>query len=415
MQSLAWCALLLPFVQTPEAGSPPQPTPAPAQVEPLALEFEAITLEQGLKGAAPHLSRGADGSVHVVWTSSTAVEGESRLNHRRWTNGKLGPLQVLEQGTGWFVNWADFPQYQEDADGGAVFSWLAHPPSGRGYGTMFRKRREAGAAFSIPQVLHEDREAIEHGFVSLVPLGDGRFFANWLQSAKEGPPTGLRTAILTTEGRVEGERVLDELVCDCCSTDSVVLPSGKVLIAYRNRTEEEVRDIQVRRGVPGDPTSWEEPVTMGGGPWKTTTCPVNGPALAADGSFVSLAGYSEDWRGTKRVSVVCSRGGGKRWLARITLGVGDQVLGRVDTAILPEGGPIVVTWLERTETGAVWCARAMTRLGKPGPLLRFAEVEGARPDGFLRLEVTEGGILAAWTDGSAGEVKLGLLKLPSPR
>ena len=390
-----------------QTGATPVPTP-------VRLTFEPIALEPGIVGHTPHLSSGPDGKTHLIWMSATEEEGETRVSHRAWKEGVWSDSQVLAQGKRWFVNWADFPQYQEDNDGGGVLSWLAHAEQGHGYGVMFRKRREAGAAWSMPQVLHEDREAVEHGFVSLVALGEGRYFANWLQSTKDGPPTALRGGVIGSDGKIAKESVLDPLVCDCCGTDSILLPSGNVLVAYRNRSEEEFRDIQVVRGTPGEADSWKAPVTITGERWKTATCPVNGPALASDGSFVALAYFTGDRRKGTTVRLVLSRGGGNRWMPAKILTGGSNVLGRVDVSIMPDKGPVVVTWLERTEDGAQWCARAVPRKGPMGPVLRFAHVSGGRKDGFLQTRTTSEGVMAAWTDSEKGSVQLGLLKFEEP-
>lgn len=378
---------------------------------PNKLAFESITLEQGLKGHTPQLSRGVDGALHLIWMSGTEQAGENRIQHRSYRDEKWSEPQTLAQGKGWFVNWADFPQYQEDSDGGAILSWLAHPQSGHGYGVMFRKRRESGAAWTMPQVLHADRVATEHGFVSLVAMGEGRHFANWLQSEEAGPPTHLRGGVITPAGRIETEVVLDPLVCDCCGTDSIILPSGNVVVAYRDRSEEEIRDIHVVRGKPGEATTWTKPVKIGDEAWNTATCPVNGPALANDGSFVALVYFSGHLAIGNSLHLATSKGGGNRWAPPRLVHGGKNVLGRVDVTVLPNGGPILMTWLETTEEDAVWCARSITRNGLLGEVLRFAKVPGGRADGFLQLEATEEGAVVAWTDRESGSVQLGKLKL----
>ncbi|MGB0952335.1 MAG: hypothetical protein ACPG31_03840, partial [Planctomycetota bacterium] len=278
---------------------------------PPELQFEPVTLEQGLLGHTPQLSTGLDGATHLIWMSGTEQPGENRIHHRVYRDKEWSEAQVLAQGKGWFVNWADFPQFQEDGDGGAVVSWLAHPQTGHGYGTMFRKRRESGAAWTMPQVLHADRKAAEHGFVSLVPLGQGRFFANWLQSEESGRPTHLRGGVMGPSGEIKAETVLDPMVCDCCGTDSIVLPSGNVVVAYRDRSEEEVRDIHVVRGKPEDPSSWSKPTKIGHEDWITASCPVNGPVLAHDGSFVALAYFSGHLPIGSSLHLATSKGGGK--------------------------------------------------------------------------------------------------------
>jgi len=99
----------------------------------------------------------------------------------------------------------------------------------------------------------------------------------------------LRTAQITASGIIEGETLLDPRVCDCCPTATVLCPDGSVLVAYRDRSEEEVRDIAVTRYKGG---AWSTPRVVHRDEWKIAGCPVNGPALAVSDSLVALAWFT---------------------------------------------------------------------------------------------------------------------------
>ena len=47
--------------------------------------------------------------------------------------------------------------------------------------------------------------------------------------------------------RDDERAVLDARACDCCQTDAAMTSAGPVVV-YRNRTEEEIRDIYIARG-----------------------------------------------------------------------------------------------------------------------------------------------------------------------
>ena len=55
----------------------------------------------------------------------------------------------------------------------------------------------------------------------------------------------LRGAVLTPAGAIDGSEI-DARVCDCCQTD-VAVSGAALLVVYRNRSEDETRDIQAAR------------------------------------------------------------------------------------------------------------------------------------------------------------------------
>ena len=58
----------------------------------------------------------------------------------------------------------------------------------------------------------------------------------------------LYAGLIEADGRVAHEVQVDDRVCDCCQTACAVLDDGTVVIAYRDRSEDERRDISIRRG-----------------------------------------------------------------------------------------------------------------------------------------------------------------------
>ena len=83
-------------------------------------------------------------------------------------------------------------------------------------------------------------------------------------------------------GVAENEEELDARVCDCCQTAAVATQRG-LLVAYRDRGPDEVRDISVVRFESG---RWTEPHPLHSDGWKIAGCPVNGPAMDATSDHV---------------------------------------------------------------------------------------------------------------------------------
>ena len=109
----------------------------------------------------------------------------------------------------------------------------------------------------------------------------------------------VRSAVYDTSGKQISEAPVDLRVCECCPTAAAVTADGPI-IAYRDRSPKEIRDIYISRLVDG---SWTEPVAVHNDNWHIAACPVNGPALSARGRSVAVAWCraflraSATWRG----------------------------------------------------------------------------------------------------------------------
>src|SRR5690606_30604556 len=130
---------------------------------------------------------------------------------------------------------------------------------------------------------------------------------------------------------------LDDLTCDCCTTDAVRAGSG-VLTVYRDRSLDEIRDIGF---VMRDASGWQSPGRVADDAWKIAGCPVNGPALAA-----TDAGPLAAWptmHGDELV-IKAARLVDGAWTTPEDIDRGTGVLGRVDLASW-QGGQALVSWL----------------------------------------------------------------------
>ena len=92
----------------------------------------------------------------------------------------------------------------------------------------------------------------------------------------------------------EGEQYYDEedndhLVCACCQTDVAQTDMGPVLV-YRNRTEEEYRDIYFSKMTDG---IWESGSSVFDDGWEIGGCPVNGPSVSAKGQKVYVTWFTQ--------------------------------------------------------------------------------------------------------------------------
>jgi len=351
----------------------------------------------------PFLTEGADGAVYLSWVEET--EDGHRLEVSRWESGAWsGPVEIA-RGSDWFVNWADVPGLTALEDGTLVAAWLARLEGGPyAYGVRVAVSTDRGASWSEPAAPHRDGTATEHGFVSLVPLGGSAGIA-WLDGRETAEPAGgggpgpmtLRFTTVDRSGRLGEEVLLDDRVCDCCPTDMARLPDGTILVVYRDRSDDEVRDTGIVRR---EGAVWSAPTLVHSDGWRIEGCPVNGPRIATDGSRVAVTWFTAPAEDAGEVRLAFSEDGGRTFGTPIRVDEGNP-LGRQDVVLLP-GHSAVVTWLEEgTEGTATVMLREIAPSGATHAAVTAATTSSARTSGFPRLALTGPDLLLAWTEPGA--------------
>ena len=361
----------------------------------------------------PNLAVGRDGRVILTWLEPTAENRHALKVAVRTGRTWSAPVTVRESDR-FFVNWADFPSLVETEDGQWVVHFLektvAKPYA---YRVMLTVSGDQGRTWSTPFPAHSDGTDTEHGFVSMLPRPGGGTDLIWLDGRKmvsgEHGEMTVRTNTLDRRGRLGVEVELDGRSCECCQARLVRTRTG-LLAAYRDRSATEVRDIALVRQVNG---KWLAPQVVAPDGWEHRACPVNGPALTAQGDHVSLTWYT-GVNDQPRVYLAQSSDGGATFRPRVRIDEG-QTLGRVDATSL-EDGAVVVVWLESAgEADAQWRIRRVETDGRVGPSRLVATVSRARLAGFPRIVRSGMDLLVAMTaSGDQGGVRVHRLEPPSP-
>jgi hypothetical protein len=342
---------------------------------------------------APHLAAAADGAVLLSWLEP-AGEGH-RLRVARASDGAWGEAATVAAGDGFFANWADTPSVVEDGAGTLWAHWLERIGEGTyAYGVQLARSDDGGDTWRPLGLLHDDRSPTEHGFVTLLPAAGSGVDAVWLDGRQMtgGGPMTLRSRRLGGAA-LAAESVIDERVCDCCSTAAARGDDG-LLVAYRDRSAEEVRDIAVSRRA-GD--SWTPPQPVHRDGWTIPGCPVNGPALAADGRRAAAAWFTAA-DGTPRVLAAWSADAGATWSPPAVIDA-EEPLGRVGLALLPDGSA-VVSWL--AADGAIRLRRLLPD-GRLGAATTVAVTAASRAAGVPRLLAAGDRLHAAWVEPGGDE------------
>lgn len=367
-----------------------------------ALKFQEIDSPAGPDSREPEMSSTSDGRVILSWVEKT---GEKRYALRFVTRdgANWSAPRTVAEGENWFVNWADFPSIISTGGASMAAHWLVKSgPASYAYDVNIALSKDAGKTWSKPVVPHTDQTQTEHGFVSLIPLADGRLGVSWIDGRQlagknmdesQGPmpeSMSLRYASIGPDGKIADEAILDDRTCECCQTSAAVTAKGTILV-YRNRSENEVRDIYFVRQEQG---KWSEPRPIYVDGWEIAACPVNGPAVSADGDRVAVAWYTEA-NERPRVNVAFSNDAGQTFGNPLQVDDG-QPVGRVDVVLLPDGSALVC-WLSGTaEKGAIK-ARRVRPDGSLTDVGVVTETDIARASGFPRVARLGNEVFFAWT------------------
>jgi hypothetical protein len=396
------CSLLMFVIINLSCNRAPRSESTPAAPE-QALVIRTTQSPTDGDSREPDLYATHDGRIMLSWVEKV-TEKRYALRLATLDGNGWSEAQTVSQGENWFVNWADFPSLIVLKNGTLAAHWLAKSGSATyAYNVNISQSKDGDKSWSAPVVPHRDNTQTEHGFVSLIPLSDGRLGAVWLdgrnmknmkESDEHAPATGsmtLRYAAIDAEGKLSDETELDERVCECCGTSAAVTTDGPIAV-YRDRSQTEVRDIYIVRQVNG---SWTKPQPVFADNWQINGCPVNGPAVAADGPRVVVAWYSSV-DNTPHVKIAFSQDAGATFSQPIQVDDGETV-GRVDTLLLPDGSALVC-WLAGNVEGGAIKVRRVRSDGSVGPPAIIAQTDISRSSGFPRMARLGDQVHFAWTE-----------------
>lgn len=388
------------------------------------LSVVPIPSPTGPHSAEPFLSSSGKEDLILSWLQreSDSVTVSLKLSVSD-SSGSWRPVAEVVKATNLFVNWADFPSVVPLANGRLLAHWLQRSGPGKfSYDVRLAESADGGRTWSPDVSPHGEGIPAEHGFVTLLPRSDSSadvIFLNGqpMPPATEGaghgghgPPMQLAHARWNGSGTpLAPESILDPRICDCCQTAAALTAQGPVIL-YRDRSETENRDISIQRLVNG---AWTAAKPLHADGWTIDACPVNGPAISADGDRVAAVWFTGA-RDTAKVQLVFSTDAGATFSPPVRIDAG-QPSGRVDVELL-DGGDALVTWIEQTAKDAAEVrARIVRADGTVEPALALSAVKGGRATGFPRMVRRRHDVVLAWTvPGAVSTIQLASLRV-APR
>lgn len=362
------------------------------------------------QGKYPRLFTDNSGTVFMSWMKS---DGDStRLYYSAYKESNWSePFEVASSDT-WFVNWADYPSIIGYNGNATAAHWLSKTEGGTySYDVTIAHYENNFGNYFVP---HSDGTPTEHGFVSMHPLTDSTYHAVWLDGRNTGGTSHdheeehgsdlssamtLRGALINNS-TVVSEQEIDPSVCDCCNT-SLAKTSNGIIVAYRNRTKDEIRDIYVSK-YNAESDTWSDPILVFEDGWNIAGCPVNGPILDSIDDQVAIAWFT----GANEkpiVKMAFSDDSGSNWNPPIIVDQSSP-LGRVDV-VLKSKDLAMVSWVSRTD-GAAEINLAEVHKSGEIKVQTVSLTSDSRASGFPQLTKLSNSLMMAWTDISDEKPKI---------
>ena len=354
-----------------------------------------------------------NGSLSLSWISSKE-ENKASLNYSQYKEGRWIKPQVIASGSDWFVNWADFPAHAINQDL-IITSHLKKSASGTyTYDVILNLQKLSGEKIRENFLLNTDGVKAEHGFVSIMANNEKGFFITWLDGRNtiekklEGDhkPMTIRFAEITDKGDVIKESELDASTCDCCQTSIAITNDGPIVV-YRDRSEEEVRDIYSVKNING---TWEKPNAVHDDGWIINGCPVNGPKVAVNSKNLAVSWFTVS-NNHPLVNVSFSKNNGNSFGAPLKVNDHDAI-GRVDVAFLNDE-EVIVSYMEVDDIGTYLRIKKVSFDGKISEPITISKIDGGRNTGVPQLEIIDSEIFIVWTIFLDGMNQLKSIKLNS--
>ena len=315
----------------------------------------------------------------------------SKFNGINWT----APTEIIS-GSDWFVNWADFPAIA-DNNGSILTNILKKSAEGTyTYDIHLQLYSKQKNTWKNNILLNQDGIKSEHGFVSMLPYNNDSFFVTWLDGRtlvgvpKENEQMTLRAAFIDAEGEISNDILLDDKTCECCNTAATMTANGPV-VAYRDRSDTEIRDISIVRFVNGN---WTAPKNVYQDHWEIPGCPVNGPAIDSFNDAVALAWFTAE-NDNPRIQVSFSENQGETFGLQYRVDNGNAI-GRVDVVMIDQNNA-VVSWMEPDGIDTLIQILKVSSNGEKNIPITITKTRSERSSGFPQLELVGDRLYVAWT------------------
>ncbi len=363
-----------------------------------------ITPPIGINGSESSLHKSEDGTIYLSWIETGENKNGKLLLSKLNEDNTWSESKTIATGDNWFINWADFPSIASFGNNLVAHYLEKSAEDTYAYNVKLTISNDDGNNWNNAFTPHTDNTNTEHGFVSKTQMDNNSFLSVWLdgrqtayaeQDSTIAKQMTLRAASFNNKGNTENEYLLDDRVCDCCQTDVAMTQEGPIVI-YRDRSENEIRDIYYVKQVNGE---WTEPQSIYNDNWNINGCPVNGAALSTKGKTVAVAWFTAA-NNLPSVKVVFSNNNGTTFSTPIEVGDVDP-LGRVDIELLTDNSALV-SWMDTVDGTTNIQLQRVDQDGTLSNIMTLTESSESRSSGFPRMAVKDNKAYITWTKVNEG-------------
>ena len=381
--------------------------------QPWTLRIEPVQLSTSRGSSGVQLTSSKKG-VLASWLETDGDEPTLKFAERTAT-GWTAPTKVAS-GEDWFITEADTPAVLRLSNGTLVADWMqSSSDEFEASNLRLVYSKDNGKTWSKSFLPHHDGTITQHAFATLFERADGNLGLVWLDGRltvkdREHGPMTLRYGAYNGTWTEISDRQVDAKVCDCCTTSVAVTTAGPIAV-YRNRTDDEIRDIYVSRFEKG---AWTAGAPVHNDGWMIHACPINGPSVAAHGNDVAVGWFTaKNDQGQAWISF--SKDGGHTFGQAVRLDDAAS-LGKVNVVMLDDGSA-VAAYMEFANQRAQFRARRIDASGAKSAALTIAGAAGTgRVGGVPRMTRAGNELVFAWVDtpesGGIGGVKTAAAALP---
>ena len=337
----------------------------------------------------PNLSTAPDGSLILTWIEP-AKDGSASLRYSIRKGATWSEPRTIAANRHFFRHPAEVPEVMMTAANHWLAHWVEMPNPSSDAEYVYVSSSTDGIRWTIPVQAHRDRSPVQHGLVSMLPSPDGGASLFFLESLKgEDGPTYLVRSVLDPSGKETNEEQLDTDVCSCCPT-AVAKTSKGMVLAYRDHTPKDIRDISIIRFENG---KWTAPKTVNADNWQINACPINAAAIAASGDRVAVSWFTAA-QNNPRVLAAFSSDAGATFGKPVTIST-SRAHGYT-SIVLDDKGTAAVSWIEQAPSTSRVLVRTISAAGVPAPVLEIAK--GDRQSlGYPKLARSGNETVIAWT------------------
>lgn len=343
-----------------------------------------------------------DGKPLLSWVE-TEKDGSYTLKYAIRNGAQWTAPRTIASHREFFRQPAELPGMIALSDGTLMAHWVEMPEGADDAEFVYVTASKDGVTWSKPVMASKDKSMVQHGLASMTPSGPKEASVMWLEALHgEDAPVSLKRTIVNSQGAPIKEETLDTDVCGCCPTAIVNTAKG-LLVAYRDHTKEDIRDISVIRFEGG---KWSDSKNINPDKWKLNACPTNAAAAGANGNQVAISWFTAA-QSNPRVQAAFSSDGGVTFSKPVVVSTG-RAFGYTSLAMDEKGGA-VVSWIEQSTGGDKILVRPVAANGTLGTVTQVTQAP-RNALGYPKILRAGGETWVAWA-GSATAAKVQTVRL----